>query len=92
MNKSSTGYAEGQIRITLADLAKANHGTRANAVKRFQDYIAQSKPELKDYDVMYLFVGDGAKKGFFYYAGIDSGKHGGELRRIAAPAIAKVLV
>ena len=100
MNKSSSGYAEGQIRVFLADLASSSHATRAKAVKRFQDYVAQFKPDLSDDDVVYLFVGTGdgdsprpgttSKRGLLYYAGMDSGKHGGQLKRIAAPAIGLV--
>jgi len=100
MQKSSSGYAEGQIRVLLADLSSTNHGLRVKALKRFQDYVSQQKPELNDDDVMYLFVGDGhpdssrpggaSKKGLLYYAGMDSGKHGGQLKRVAAPAIGLV--
>lgn len=95
-----SGYAEGQIRVCLADLASSSHGTRVKAVKRFQDYITQNKPDLNDDDVLYLFVGTGdgdsprpgatSKRGLLYYAGMDSSQHGGELKRIAGPAIGLV--
>ena len=95
MQLGSAGYAYGQIRLCLSDLANASHGTKLKAVKRFQDYIANTKPDLNDDDVLYLFAGAGAAEmqgaassvGLLYYAGIDSGKHGGQLKRICAPVI-----
>ena len=89
--KNSAGYAESQIRVLLSALAGDNHGTRLKAIKTFMMYMNEFRPEVNDTDVDYLFqggVGNGRlKNGLLFYAGQDSDKHEGQLKRIASPTI-----
>jgi len=93
-----------QINLLLSvqfGLANANHNVKLKAIKFFQDYIAKHKPEVYDDDAEFLYVGDpetttaaankkAPVKGLLYYAGMDSGKHGGQLKRICGPVVALI--
>jgi hypothetical protein len=48
VKKRSSGYAESQVRVLLADLNKADgtHNSKVVAVKRFSDYIMKYRPEV----------------------------------------------
>lgn len=89
--ESGPAFAEKEIRVLLAGLGGDNHGTRIKAIKRFKDYISEYRPDANDEDVEYLFLGgegNGRQRdGLLYYAGQDSVKHEGQLKRIAGPAI-----
>ena len=93
--ESGPAFAEKEIRVLLAGLRGDNHGTRIKAIKRFQNYISEYTPHINDEDVEYLFLGgegNGRQKdGLLYYAGQDSVKHEGQLKRIAGPAIELIL-
>ena len=92
--RRSPAYAEGQIRLLLSDLKSSNHTVRVKAVKHFQDYIVNYGPEIYDDDVDFLFTGTSEAvktgMGLLYFSGLDSDKHDGQLKRIAAPAIALI--
>ena len=92
--RRSPAYAEGQIRLLLSDLKSSNHAVRVKAVKHFQDYIVNYGPEIYDDDVDFLFTGTNEAvktgMGLLYFSGLDSDKHDGQLKRIAAPTIALI--
>lgn len=88
--RSQPAYAESQIRVLLSDLKNSSHSVKMKAVKRFQEYVEKYKPEPYDDDVDYLYTGalDGIPgPGLLYWAGLDSAKHGSQLKRIAGPVI-----
>ena len=80
--------------MLLSDLRNNNHSVRVKAVKHFQDYIVNYGPEIYDDDVDYLFTGTSETiktgMGLLYFSGLDSDKHDGQLKRIAAPVIALI--
>ena len=93
--RKTAGFATSQCRALLVDLSNSNHAVRTKAVKKFEEYITQYKPEVYDDDVESLFLGSNewgsnAKVGLLHWAGLDSGKHGGQLKRICAPVIALI--
>ena len=97
MSKTGSGYCESQIRVLLSNLSEGSHNVRLKAIKKFTEYIQTYKPDVNEEDIDYLFMGANGiqvptgngrlKEGLCHYAGLDSEKHDGKLKRIAAPAI-----
>eukprot|EP01035_Chromulina_nebulosa_P017254 gene17254-22785_t len=44
--KKTSGYAESQIRLLLAELKNSSHNVKLKAIKKFQDYISNYKPDV----------------------------------------------
>lgn len=89
--KRQPDYAEAQIKSFITDLSKG-YDQQLRAIKKFQDWVIVSKPEVYDDDADLLFRGGkvdrGNVKGLLYWTGVMSSKHTGKLKRICPAALA----
>ena len=67
--ESGPAFAEKEIRVLLAGLGGENHNSRLKAIRRFQEYISDYRPDANDEDVEYLFQGgeETAAKGTVFF-------------------------
>lgn len=90
--RKTADFAENQTKFLLKDLNSQNHSTRLKGVKRYQDYILSSRPDMYEDVVDYLFLGNNEYNGLLKWCGFGSSNHGGQLKRICSDVISLIKI